>query len=323
MDFDLLAQQILVALRGRRSQVQWSRRLGYKSNVAYAWESGRRSPTASETFRAATRTGIDLDAAIVRFYGAQPSWLDETDPTSPEACARILDDLRGDTPVTELARRAGLSRFSVTRWLSGQTQPKLPDFLRVVEAASLRTVDLVASLVHPESIPIIAPIWGQLEARRRGAFELPWTQGVLRALELEGYRALPEHQPGWIAARLGISVEEETRCLEFLSETGQIERGTHWVEGEVRAVDTRRHPEIGRRVKQHWSRVAQDRIEAGAPGQFSYNVFTVSRADFERIRKMHLAYFHALRAVVADSTDDEVVCVANVQLFPLEPDDAG
>lgn len=318
LDFDVLAREILVALRGRRSQLQWSRRLGYKSNVAYAWESGRRSPTASETLRAARRSGVDLDAALTRFYGAAPPWLDETDPASPQACAHLLEDLRGDTPVTELARRSQLSRFSVTRWLSGKTQPKLADFLRVVDAASLRTVDLVAALLDPESVPTVAPIWAQLEARRRGAYELPWTQAVLRALELDDYRALPEHREGWIAERLGLPVDEELRCIEFLASTGQIQRGTHWVEGAVRAVDTRRHPHIGRRVKQHWSRVAQQRIDASAPGQFSYNVFTVSRQDYERIRTMHLAYFHALRAVVADSTDDEVVCVANVQLFPLD-----
>ena len=38
-DIERVARQLLIALRGKRSQVQWSRRLGYKSNVAYAWES--------------------------------------------------------------------------------------------------------------------------------------------------------------------------------------------------------------------------------------------------------------------------------------------
>ena len=83
-------------------------------------------------------------------------------------------------------------------------------------------------------------------------------------------------------------------------------------------VDTRRHPDVGRRLKAHWTGVAQERIERGAVGQFSYNVFTVSRDDLERIRELHLAYFHALRQIVSASESDEVVAVANVQLFPLE-----
>jgi len=319
MDFDVLARELLVVLRGQRSQVAWSRRLGYKSNVAYAWESGRRSPTAAETLRAARRTGVDLDGAMTRFYGNPPPWLEETDPASPEAVARLLEDLRGNTSVSDLARSAGLSRYSVSRWLSGTTQPKLADFLRLVEAASLRTIDLVAALVDPETVPTVAPIWKLLEARRRAGFELPWTQGILRALELDAYKALPAHQPGWIAEQLGITEDEEQRCIDFLHSTGQIELGTHYVETAfVYAVDTRRHPEIGRHLKEHWTAVAAERIRSGAPGQFSYNIFTVSEADFERIRQMHLRYYRALRAVVAESEPGEKVCVANVQLFALD-----
>ena len=319
LDFDRLSRELLVALRGQRSQVQWSRRLGYRSNVAYAWESGRRSPTAAEAFRAVRRSGISLEDSLKRFYGRTPPWLERLDPATPEGVAQLLKDLRGSLSVTDLARRAELSRCSVSRWLGARTQPRLPDFLRVVEAASLRSVDLLASLVDPSRLPSVEPVWERLEANRRGAFELPWTQAVLRALELEDYRALPHHVEGWLSGRLGMPLEVERQCVEFLLASGRVQWTGQHLAPEDLAVDTRRHPEIGRRLKQHWTEVAATRIAAGSAGQFSYNVFTVSREDFERIREMHLGYFHALRAVVADSEPGEVVAVANVQLFPLEP----
>jgi transcriptional regulator with XRE-family HTH domain len=318
VEYDRLAEEILVALRGHRSQVAWSRRLGYRSNVAYAWESGRRSPTAAETLRAASRAGVDLRAGLTRFYGEAPAWLDELDPTSPEAVVRLLHDLRGSASIADLTRRTGLSRYAVSRWLSGDTQPRLADFLRLVEAASVRLVDFVAVLVDPARIPSLADLWRRVEARRRGAHELPWTQAVVRALELAGYRSLPAHDTAWIAGRLGIPETEVDRCLEFLRETGQIAwDGARWRQ-EALSVDTRREPEVGRRLKAHWSRVAADRVAQGDRGQFSYNVFSVSRADFERIRELHLAYFHALRAIVAESEPAERVVVANVQLFALD-----
>lgn len=315
MDLERVARQLLVAFRGKRSQVQWSRRLGYRSNVAYAWESGRRWPTASETFRAAGRTGIDVPAAVARFVGGRPPWLG--DPADPSTVARMLDDLRGQVSVAELARRCGVSRFQLTRWLSGQTQPRLPDFLRVVEGASLRLVDLVACLVDPECVPEITAEWRRLEIRRRGAALHPWTQAVLRAFELDAYRRLPAHERGFVARALGVPVEVEDTCLEFLAETGQVTfEGTHW-RPAARTVDTRLAPEVGQALKLHWSHVAADRLRAAAPGQFSYNVFAVTRADLERIRELHLGYFRALRAIVDASRGAEVVAVANVQLFPL------
>lgn len=321
MDYEQVAAEVLRALRGKRSQVQWSRRLGYRSNVAYTWESGRRWPTAAETLRAARRGGADLDAVLTTFYGRVPAWLVEQDPETPEGVARLLDDLRGQRSVTDLADRVGTSRSAMSRWLSGATQPRLPDFLQVVEAASVRMVDFVAALVDPEQVPSLHALWARMEARRRIVVEAPWTVAVLRALELATYAALPRHEPGWIADRLGLAPEEEARCLAELERAGEITwTGTHW-RHEAIAVDTRRSPEVGRLLKGHWSAVARERVLAGAPGQFSYNVFTVSHADFERIRALHLAYFHQLRAIVAESEPADVVAVANVQLFGLDGSD--
>ena len=317
LNYEKLAQELLCTLRGGRSQVAWSRRLGYTSNVAYKWESGRRYPTAAEMFRACRRTGIDTQAALTRFYGRPPSWLDALLPEEPEAVARLLRDLQGSTPITELAGRVDSSRSAVSRWLSGQTQPRLPDFLRIVDAASLRVADLLAELVSPSDLPTLQPLWRLLEARRQGADRHPWTQAILRALELAEYQALPAHEPGWIASCLGISSAEEERCLTFLRDTEQVRwTGTHY-QGLSLAVDTRRHPRIGHRLKAHWYREGARRAQGGAQGQFSYNVFTCSRADLERIRQEHLRYFRALRAIVSESAPDEVVAVAGVQLFEL------
>jgi hypothetical protein len=60
LDFEALARQFLRALRGNRSQVAFSRRLRYRSNIAYLWESGRNMPTAAVALAAAARTGIDV-----------------------------------------------------------------------------------------------------------------------------------------------------------------------------------------------------------------------------------------------------------------------
>ncbi len=318
MDYELIARHLLVELRGSRSQLQWSRRLGYRSNVAYPWETGRRSPTAAEALRAAGKSGIDVEDAVRRFYGeADPAWLEEVEVDSPDGVARLLDDLRGQVPVSVVARKAGCSRTAVSRWLSGAAQPKLPDFLRLLDAVSLRTVDFIATLVDPARLPSLRRVWKQLETRRQGAADHPWTPAILRALELQAYLELPAHRPGWLSRELGLPREEEDRCMTFLEASGQIRwSGTHYVAPQL-TVDVRGASEVGRKHRQHWSRVAAERIGDGEPGQYSYNVFCVSREDFERIRTLHLQYFRALRAIAAVSEPNEVVAVANVQLFPL------
>jgi DNA-binding phage protein len=318
-DYELLASELLRALRGRRSQVAWSRRLGSRGNVAYSWEAGRRFPTAARSFFALGRAGRDARAALGSFYRTPPAWLADARLDTPEGVVQLLADLRGQVPISELALRTGKSRFSVSRWLSGDAEPRLPDFLRLIEAMSLRLLDFVHVLVDPGELPSVRRGWEELSRARRAAYEMPWSHAVLRALELEAYAALAAHEPGWIAQRLGISREEEARCLEMLEHTGQIaRRGKRFAVAAVQTVDTRQNPEAGRRLKLWWSRVALERLEQDDAGLFSYNLFTVSNADYQRLRELHLAYFRQLRSIVASSAPAERVVLANVQIFGLD-----
>ena len=315
-----LAAELVRALRGRRSQAALSRRLGCRSNVLYTWESGARAPTAADSMRLAAAARVDVVAAWARFYRTPPPWLADADPTRPATVARLLDDLRGAVPVVEIARRAGRSRFAVARWLSGDAEPRLPDLLRMVEATSLRLLDWLACFVEMDQLPSVREAWRRLEAERRAAYELPWTQAVLRVLELAAYSARAGHDDAWVAAQLGVPEADVTTAVATLLAAGQlVPRGAHLRLVESGTTDTRRDAASGRRLKAHWARVGLERLEAGADGLFSYNVFSVSHADHARLRELHLAYFRELRAIVAQSTPGEAVVVANVQLFGLGP----
>lgn len=318
-DYEALSAEVLRALRGRRSQAAFSRRLGYRSNVARTWENGRRFPTAARFLRAARRVGVDPRTTLGRFLSGDPEWLTTIDPSTPEGVRRLLHDLKGNQKILDLARRTGRSRYAVARWLSGEAEPRVPDFLRLVEASSLRVLDFIACFTDPGALPSVAPAWRTLETARAVALELPWSHAVLRTIELESYRALPHHEPGFIAKRLRISRDEEERCLSLLEKSGHIEKHCgRYVAGRALTVDTRANPEAGRKLVAFWAQTGVERLSAGSRGLFSFNLFTVSERDLKRLRELHLAYFRELRAIISQSEPAERVVVANVQLFDLD-----
>lgn len=318
MNYERLSSELLRALRGRRSQTAFSKRLGYRSNVAYAWEAGRAWPTARDFFVILERSGRKLDAALAAFSRVPAGSVVKVDLMSARGVAAFLDDLRGRTAVVDLARAAKRSRFAVARWLRGEAEPRLPDFLRMVECSSLRLLDFLACFIDPSTLPSAARPWRELENARRAAYEMPWSHAVLRVIELPAYRKLRAHAPGFIAARLRISREEEARSIALLLETGQLKRaGKRLVPGAPLTVDTRGDAARSRRAKAFWTRVSLERLEAGADGTFSYNLFSVSRADLERIRELHRAYFRELRRIVAASEPAECIALANVHLLEL------
>ena len=318
MNYENVASELVRAVRGKRSQVAFSRRLRCKSNVVYSWEAGRRWPSASRWFEVCERAGIDVRGALRAFYRGEPSWLSEVDPDTAEGIARLLDDLKGKTRQGEVAEKSGLSRFAVARYLKGQAEPKLPDFLRLIEVLSLRLLDFLSAFVDPTELPCVRERWAELQAERQAAYDLPWSQAFLRLIETEAYQALPGHEPGWLAARLDVSQQEEQRCVDALRGAGQIRKqdGLYRVV-EQRTVDTHQDAAAGQRLKAWWAKVALQKLSANAPGRYSYNVFSVSDADYARIEELLLAYYRELRTLVARSTPTQCVALVNLQLVPL------
>jgi hypothetical protein len=326
MDFEAIAADWLRAARGKRSQRGFSKRLGYGSNIAYRWETGVCSPTASQAFALIKRGGEAGARALRAFFSTspQPAELQGVDLATREGVALLLRGLRGRTSIVELARRSGHSRFAIARWLHGSAQPRLPELLSLIEATTFRLLDFLACFTNIDALPSVAGEYRSHEAARQTAYDVPWSHAVLRALELVDYEALPRHRRGWLAKRLGISLHEEQRCLAALSAARQIHlRDRRWVVDRTQAVDTRAEPARARVLKAEWLRVALSRLEAGVSGSFGYNIMSVSCADLDKLRELHAAYFRSMQALVADSTPGERVVLFNTQLFAIDDPAAG
>jgi DNA-binding phage protein len=320
MRFEQVSSDWLRLMRGRRSQRAFSKRLGYSSNIAYRWETGICFPLAREALALARRGDEAGRNALAAFHGGSlPDELQDVDLASRDGVARLLRHLRGETSLVELSRRSRHSRFSIARWLSGAAEPRLPELLGVVEAATFRVLDFLACFTSIEKLDSVAEEYRALEAARKTAYDVPWSHAVLRALELVDYQKLPRHLPGWLASRLGISRQEENRCLSALSTARQIKlQNGRWLVDQTQTIDTRAEPARGRRLKAEWMKVAQERLEAGAPGVFSYNLMSISRRDLARLRAMHIDYFRSMQALVADSAPSECVVLFNTELFALD-----
>jgi len=232
----------------------------------------------------------------------------------------LLEDLQGGASVAQLVKRTGRSRFAIARWLKGTAQPRLPDFLRLVDACSLRLLDFVAAFVDPKGLPSVAEGWSELEAARRATYQQPWSQAVLRCLEVEAYRELPRHEPGWIARYLGINEQQEQGALELLLKSGQVRmhRGRYRPHAEATAIDTRRDPEAVRDLRSFWAETAAARLRDDPRGYFAHNVFSVSEADLLRIRELQKSFFQQVRSIVSNSTPEQRVALLNVHLLPLD-----
>jgi transcriptional regulator with XRE-family HTH domain len=315
------AREFLRALRGRRSQVQLARRLGYRGNPVTDWERGQRFPTAEEALRVAQTVGVDVGRALHRFapnvhvnrVGAR--WM----------VGEWLAGFLGLTTVSEFSARSGYSRFSLARWFTGRAKPRLPTFFQLLDALTQRLPEFVAELVPIEQVPSLGARHRAGAAARQLAYQAPWTEAVLRLLETEAYRRLGRHRPGFIGSCLGLSPEEETECLHLLERAQVVERRRRgFAIVDPNPVDTRGGKEALHHLKEHWTRVAASRLrEPRTEDLFAYNVMSVSEADLGQIREKLSATFREIRSIVTASKPEQVVALVNLQLLTFDPGRAG
>lgn len=314
MDYDSAAKELVRALRGRHSQAAMRRRLKRSSNVLHAWETGTRYPRASDLLQLLQLSGRPPLALLNRFApcrGASPRTL---------ATSWLQGLVRGRSQA-ELSRALGVNRNTMARWLAGTTEPRLPQLLAFVEATTQRLLDFLSEVAGPQPLPSVAAAQADLQLQRGLAYNRPWSHAVLRVLELEAYRSLPRHEPGFIAARLGITLDEEEQCLSALLRAKQIrKRAGQFRVGRVLSVDTRQDQAGNLALKRHWFGVAKSQLERhGIPDDAlaSYNLFAISEADLERVRQAHLDYYERVRAIVAESKQPSRVVLTTIGLLPL------
>src|SRR5262245_33646649 len=111
--FDEIAADLVRALRGRRSQSDLSRRLGYRSNIVRRWEARACFPTAAGFLRGVARSRPGINDCFVKFFKRKPDWLDAREPFSDANVAAFLRALRGKAPISALAAITGFNRYTV------------------------------------------------------------------------------------------------------------------------------------------------------------------------------------------------------------------
>jgi len=251
-----------------------------------------------------------MDGGFHRFHA-------DSAPLIHQGVHAWLEALRGHTPQSHIARRSGRSRHQIRRWLSGESEPRVPDFLCLIHALTGRAQNWVAAFVDMESVPALLGIWRAARAAARLAYDAPWSSAVRVVIGTEAYRK--HGSDDWLCHSLGLAPGALNNAIEALLEAGLAERrGSLLVPISTFTVDASASDADRLRLKIHWARVAADRAGRGHPGDLtSVNLVTLSEADLERVRELQRAYFRELRSLVAASEPEQTAALVVMQVLPF------
>jgi len=208
-----IRMELIKAIRGKRTQGQVSRKLGFRANQVYRWEAGVQSVGWKEFAVFCRICDVDLRAAcrdLLKFEG------------NPARSRELAAHFVGSAKISQFSVKMGLSRFKVTRWLSGQSDFTLDEVLELIERSQNGLFDFVHHLTRGAGIPRFKR---EFEAKRQYSALLklqPWCSTVRVCLDMAEYQALPRHKRGFIAAKTGINPDQEDQLIQSLVAAGAL-----------------------------------------------------------------------------------------------------
>lgn len=314
IDFTQLKKELLVAIRGDLSQGQLNKKLKFKSNQIYRWESGQAAiswPDFCKLCRAAKRP-ID-EAARSGLVLLE----------KPEDSRSLVERMMGSGNQQVLAQKLDVSRSVVSRWLSGRADPTLEDVLRMGFTAGVSITTFLLTLVKLESLPSIQEEV-ELEQRERELhFKYPWVGGVILILRTPKYREIGKHREGFIAERLGISLDEEQTAIRELVKARAIRMGKDGLyHPRLVSISLVANRDGNIRLRRYWTqrclaKLDEPRGPEPKPILWPYLIFNTDKKNYEMIFSKVQKLYEDIREMSGEAPLGDEVYLFNMQLLEL------
>jgi transcriptional regulator with XRE-family HTH domain len=212
MDIKKIKRGLLKAARGKRSQLQLSRRMGFSFNQLYRWESDLTRIHWKEFIHLCEICKVDLKKVL------KESISYKADLTRSDL---FVQHVIGFKKIAVLSREVQISRFILSDWSKGRSEPSFDGVLKLLDSRDLLTNFLE---IFP-GIELGLELDKKLKSKRAARtffYENPIAGAAWSCLDLSEYQAASRHTPGFIARHLGISTVEEKQVLDQMEQVGLV-----------------------------------------------------------------------------------------------------
>ena len=195
------------------------------------------------------------------------------------------------------------------------TQPPLPTFLRIVEAATGRLAPFLETLVPPQALVALGPSYQTGLAQRAIYQNHPWAEAVLAKVECADYQALRFHSSRWMSDRMPLSEREVDSTIKALVEVGGLEKS-----GQIYRTQALRTTHLTAAealvLREHW---AQQVVEMGTErARTAYIVFSCTDEGLAEVRQVLGQAFVDIRTILDRQKDPTRTMLMTTTLATLD-----
>ncbi len=296
MDYSQLKKELLPHLRGRIPQSQVDKKLGVKFTKTYRWESGTTHLMWSDFMSLCNALKIpiqDILKEAFTFHG-------EFKKSVP-----LVQHFTGTSTQKGILEALQISRYTLSRWLSGVSEPTFEQMLALMDFGSSDFLRFLELLTAGTVLPSVQKRTMQQRLQMKHSLTYPWLPVLLSALELKSYLTNPSDQ--FLADKTKLPIEEIHKALKELQETGMVEwTGTHW-----KTLVHRGHHQTSGEDNQYTARYvfgtslkAVDSSVSNRNMRLSWKIFSLNKKAYGELMQRYNEFFNDLGKIVAANQED-------------------
>ncbi|MCP4915187.1 MAG: hypothetical protein GY909_18855 [Oligoflexia bacterium] len=316
MNFQELASQLIVSLRGEKSQAWVNQRLEANSNVIHRWEKGHANIPWEEYIDYLKVFKVDLESLIRSYYRFTGNY-----QNSSELLTHILSNRK----LKEVEEASGLSSSKIRRLKNGDSSLNLADFLNIIFALDdMESLSLCYKLTDGNKIALLDERKEHFESISNKYHSNPNYGLILVCLNLPSYKKLSFHQDSFLSTISGIPIKEVNEILSDAEASGLIKKTETIYEINQFKISDRGTPEQMINSRKFWLQKALDNAtDKSSQDVYGSIVFATTQQAREKIIARYLKFFEDFKEIVdsapidAKSINDEEVIplIMNFQLF--------
>lgn len=319
MEIKNIKKELLKQIRGKRSQAQLSRILKYGFNQVYRWEADLTRLLWTDFIRICEVCKVGIKASLeesIVFYD------------DFKRADLLVQHIVGNKQIVKLADEIKISRFILSDWIKGKSEPTLDGILQLLASRDL-LLNFIDSLTNVEAVS--TPLKEKIKAKKKALnylYENPLAGAVLACMELSSYLRLDKHSVGFIAKKMGISIQDEENILLQLKNLGLIKN----VNGKYQKVEvnfnSRGDFSGEQKLRRFWTEKGlqsdQSRKETKQKkdkNYFGFVIFPMNEKKRAQLMEAYVQFGNTIYSIARDdgSENDEVM-VVTTQLFSVLPE---
>lgn len=215
LNYSLIKKELLIALRGSRSQLEMSHLVGFSFNQWHKWETEQKWLRWDEFIDVLDQLKIPVNEIFYKVLSITE------DPRDFQVVVRNLCAGLSSDKIAEILDQ---DQETIKRWARSDISPSVETCLHLMQSRSNNLAEFIAQIIPIRNVPSLNLLFQAQNAHKNVEVIYPFSAAIEACLNLEAYQKLGAHSDEWVAERTLISVPLVRAVLKKLESVGTIRK---------------------------------------------------------------------------------------------------